>query len=234
MNINVSSLSSQISSAIFSKLDTNNQGYIDKSQLASALGNSDSSTDSSSTDATFTALDTDNDGKITKSEMTKGIENLLIKLDSSSSTQAKGGMPPPPPGGMPPPPPPNDSDSSSSDSSTSDSTSTTSSTSTSKTDTGLSKDQMTEMASSTKDAKLSSLLTDVSNNFDAADTNKDGKVTRDEAMAYEESKKSSSNASKSTTSSSSSNEVAMKKIAELVAAYGLNSSDNSSSLSYSA
>lgn len=216
MNVNVSSLSSQISSAIFSKLGANNQGYIDKSQLATALGSSDSSTDASSTDATFTALDTDSDGKITKSEMTKGIESLLSKLEGSSSTQAKEGMPPPPPGGMPPPPPPNDDDSTS-------------------TDTGLTKEQMTEMASSTNDKKLSSLLSDVANNFDAADTDKNGKVTRDEAMAYEESKKSSGSTSDaSSTKSANSQDVALKKIAELVAAYGLSDTDNNSSISYSA
>ena len=209
MTTSISSLSSQIASSLFSKIDTKNQGYIDKAELSST------SSDSSNSDAddAFNALDSDSDGKVTKSELTKGIENLLSNLSSSSvNGQANGGRPPPPDG-----PPPNGSGDES--------------------DSGMTKDQMTKMASETKDSKLSSMLKDVSSNFDSADTNKDGKVSREEAMAYEKSKENSSsdsNSSSATTASNSSgNEVAIKKIAELLAKYASDSTTASTASSSS-
>ena len=99
------------------------------------------------------------------------------------------------------------------------------------------------MATETKDRKLSSMLKDVSSNFDAADTNKDGKVSREEAMAYEKLKSDSASnnatSASSTSSASSSGDAAMKKIAELVAKYAsesatLTTSTSSSSVSVSA
>ncbi len=199
-SISLSSISSQISSSIFSKIDTNNQGYIDKTQFSSISDDSDSS----SSDEAFTALDSDNDGKLTKSELSKGIENLLSSLNSSAvQGQANGSRPPPPPDGGQPPPKPEDGDSDS--------------------DSGLTKDQMTKMASETKDSNLSGLLSKVAQNFDAADTNKDGKVTQQEAMAYAKSQESSSSSTSTSTSSSSSStstsDAASKKVAELLTKY---------------
>jgi len=209
MTTSISSLSSQIASSLFSKIDTKNQGYIDKAELSST------SSDSSNSDAddAFNALDSDSDGKVTKSELTKGIENLLSSLSSSSVNGQENGSRPAPPDG----PPPNGNGDES--------------------DSGMTKDQMTKMASETKDSKLSSMLKDVSSNFDSADTNKDGKVSREEAMAYEKSKENSSsdsNSSSATTASNSSgNEVAMKKIAELLAKYASDSTTASTASSSS-
>jgi Ca2+-binding EF-hand superfamily protein len=201
-SISLSSISSQISSSIFSKIDTNNQGYIDKTQFSSISDDSDSS----SSDEAFAALDSDSDGKLTKSELSKGIENLLSSLNSSAvQGQANGSRPPPPPDGGQPPPKPEDEDGDSDS------------------DSGLTKDQMTKMASETKDSNLSGLLSKVSQNFDAADTNKDGKVTQQEAMAYAKSQDSSSSSTSTSTSSTSSStstsDVASKKVAELLAKY---------------
>jgi Ca2+-binding EF-hand superfamily protein len=207
MTINISSLGSQIASAVFSKIDTKNQGYIDKSELNAAFGSISSDNDES--DNLFSALDTDGDGKITKSEMTQGMENLLSQLNSSSTQMQSNDFRSPPPDGNRPPPPPDGEQ-----------------------DAGLSKDQMVEMASSTNDTKLASLLNDVANNFDAADTNKDGKVTRQEAMAYEKSKGTES--TNSTSTSNTDSDAVMKKIAQLLITYGFDSSSQTSTVSASA
>lgn len=209
-SISLSSISSQISSNIFSKLDTSNQGYIDATTLSSALSGS---SDSEVSDL-VSSMDSDGDSKITQSELSKGVENLFNQLQSASN-QAGGaqGMPPPPPGGqggMPPPPPPGGEGE----------------------DQGLTKDQMDEMASSTDDSKLKELLNTVSSNFDEADTDGDGKVTRDEAMAYQQSQNGDSSSSTSASSSTSSN--ALEQIAKLIKSYGLDGSSTSSSVSVAA
>ncbi|AEJ00463.1 EF hand repeat-containing protein [Nitrosomonas sp. Is79A3] len=85
---------------LFSKLDTTNKGYLEKSDLQSALSQSPGSGSSSGTssspnvDEIFKKLDNNGDGKLTKSEMTSGM---------SSTAQASKGGGTPPPGGMPPP-----------------------------------------------------------------------------------------------------------------------------------
>lgn len=85
---------------LFSKLDTTNKGYLEKSDLQSALSQSPGSGSSSGTssspnvDEIFKKLDNNGDGKLTKSEMTSGM---------SSTAQAGKGGGTPPPGGMPPP-----------------------------------------------------------------------------------------------------------------------------------
>ncbi len=85
---------------LFSKLDTTNKGYLEKSDLQSALSQSPGSGSSSGTssspnvDEIFKKLDSNADGKLTKSEMTSSM--------SSTTKVGKGGGAPPP-GGMPPP-----------------------------------------------------------------------------------------------------------------------------------
>ncbi|MDO9311506.1 MAG: EF-hand domain-containing protein [Nitrosomonas sp.] len=81
---------------LFSKLDTTNKGYLEKSDLQSALSQSPGSGSSSGTssspnvDEIFKKLDNNGDGKLTKSEMTSGM---------SSTAQASKGGGTPPPGG---------------------------------------------------------------------------------------------------------------------------------------
>jgi Ca2+-binding EF-hand superfamily protein len=217
----ISSVStSQIASSLFSKLDTKSQGYIEKTDLESAFSSISSDASSSNVDDLFSALDSDSDGKITKDEMTSGIDNLLSGLNSQfDSMRMQGGMGGSGgPQGMPPPPPKGGEG---------------------KEDTGLTKDEMTSIASSTDDSKLSSLMTDISENFEAADTNQDGKVTMQEAMAYKESTEknnpasSDSTQSSSTSSSNSAMSQITRQIQQLISAYGLNDS-NTSSMSYSA
>ncbi len=101
---------------LFSKLDASSQGYIQKSDLQSAL-NSISSDASSNASDLFSQLDADGDNKVTKQEFTDGLKNLASQFDSAAMDQYRsdsaqrgdmGGMPPPPP------PPPNESSSTSS------------------------------------------------------------------------------------------------------------------------
>lgn len=84
---------------MFSKLDTTSKGYLDKSDLQSALsqstgaGNSNgagSTSSSPNVDEIFQKLDSNGDGKLTKSEMASG-------MSGTAKAGKGGGMPPPPP-----------------------------------------------------------------------------------------------------------------------------------------
>jgi len=204
----ISSVSSQITNNIFSKIDSKNQGYIEKSDLASALGKSDSENES-----LFNSIDTDNDGQITKSEMTTKIENLLGQLNSNSSSNR---MPPPggamqSMGGMPPPPPPPSNEE----------------------DEGVTLEQASEIASTTDDEMLSSIMSEISENFEVADADGDGKVTREEGMAFhEENKKTSSTDSSNTDSiqANITNDGLQQLLAKLIEAYGIDTGEDSSSI----
>ncbi|WP_374496529.1 EF-hand domain-containing protein, partial [Vogesella indigofera] len=88
----------QMASEIFSKLDTDNQGYLEASDFGS--DNED----------LFSALDSDSDGKVSKSELSTRLKQLAEELDSQFNAMRSQGM-----GGMmmaggqpglPPPPPP--------------------------------------------------------------------------------------------------------------------------------
>lgn len=171
---------------LFSKLDTKGQGYIEKSDLQSALdsisgtSSANGTSSSSNVDDLFSQLDGDSDGKVTKSEMESAMQKLSDTLDSQAmqSRMQMGGMGGPGgANGMPPPPPPGD-------------------------DKGLTKDQLTQMSSevSSTDSKRASFMSDVASNFDKADTDGDGKVSFKEAMAYEQSKRTESSDTSSTTS----------------------------------
>lgn len=94
----------KIADAIFSRLDTKNQGYIDKAGLQDALAAAgDGSADTSADDA-MKALDGDSDGKVTKSELTEAMTKLSDQLNAQfdASRVGRGGGP----GGMPPKGPP--------------------------------------------------------------------------------------------------------------------------------
>jgi hypothetical protein len=97
-----SSNSSSISNwadSIYSKLDTKNQGYIEKTDLQDALskvsGNGGDSGQSVNVDDTFSALDGDSDGKVTKSELTEAMTKLSDQLNAQfdASRIGRGGPP---------------------------------------------------------------------------------------------------------------------------------------------
>lgn len=178
----VSSISSSVSSwasTLFSQLDTSKKGYISESDLSSAFSalGSGSSDSANSASKLFGTLDSNNDGKVTQDELANTLQNLSDQLNSQydasrMASAMSGAMPPPPP-------PPGDN---------------------SGEDAGLTKDQLSSIASTTTDSNLASLMNNVASNFSAADTNGDGKVSSAEAMAYQQ---STSSSAASTTSSAS-------------------------------
>ena len=204
---------SQMASTLFSRLDTKKQGYIEQSDLASAfsqIGNQ--SGDSTSVEDIFAALDGDSDGKVTESELSTVLTKLQEELDSQFNQMRMQGMGgqggPQGMAGMPPPPPPGD-------------------------DAGFTEEELTEQlaAADGTDSARSSLISKVLENFEAADTDSDGKVSFQEAMAYEQSTQSttSSDAASSKTADNGDAEI-MKKIMQLMHAYGSGQEDSGSSL----
>ena len=108
-------------------------------------------------------------------------------------------------GGMPPPPPPGD-------------------------DAGFTKDELTSQIESadSSDTQRTELLNKIVENFEAADSDGDGKVSFKEAMAYDESTKTattdssstSGSTSNTTTAASNNDDQIMFKIMQLMHAYG--------------
>lgn len=134
------------------------------------------------------------------------IDELTSSIESilgQQGTMAAGG---------PPPPPPSSSDSGE--------------------DTGYTQEELSAMSLSTSstDSKLSSLFDTLSNNFDDADGNGDGKVTSKEAMAYQE---ATSEASIGTNQQK--DDTMMKNLlAQIISSYSTQSSAQASTLSLSA
>ncbi|MFZ2972044.1 MAG: EF-hand domain-containing protein [Ferribacterium limneticum] len=188
---------SQMASMLFSKLDTKSQGYLEKSDLAAAFSqittNASQSTSSTSAEDVFTALDSNSDGKVTKDEFA----TVLAKLQESVSSQFGGPMQGP--GGMPPPPPADDA--------------------------GLTKEELTSQLESvdSSDTKRTELINKIVENFEAADTDSDGKVSFKEAMAYDKSTESTSasdtGTATATTTANNSDAELMMKIMQLMHAY---------------
>lgn len=210
----VSSISSTASiSQLFAKLDSKSQGYIEKSDLLSAFSQiNSSSSDSSEIDDVFAALDSDSDGKVTESEFSTTLTKLQEELDSQlnemrmngfGGNQGSSGM-----ASMPPPPPPQD-------------------------DSGFTKEELTSQLDEigSTDSERTSFISNIVSNFEAADADGDGKVTFAEAQSYNSDSSSTSTTSESTTSSTSnttaSNSEAeiMKKILQLMHAYGSSDQD---------
>jgi Ca2+-binding EF-hand superfamily protein len=217
----VSALNSSTSiSQLFAKLDTRSQGYLEKSDLVSAFSKIAADSSSSTAEDVFAALDSDSDGKVTESEFSTTLTKLQEELDSQFNQmrlQGHGGHGPQGMGGMPPPPPPQN-------------------------DAGFTKEelssQLEEIGSS--DSERTSFISNVVNNFEAADADGDGKVTFAEAQAYNSASESNSETASSTSASSANSDAqVMFKIMQLMHAYGSfndNSSDSalSSLLSVSA
>jgi len=189
----------RMASNVFSKLDTKGQGFIEESDLQSALSQlssaSASSTESDSA-ALFKALDGDSDGKVTESEFSSSMQKLADALDNQAFGSRMAGA-------MPPPPPPQGDDA------------------------GFTQDelnsQLEEIGST--DSARSELISKVAENFEAADTNGDGKVSAPEAMAYERESRTSASSSTSTSADSSTSSTAsegalMHRLMELMRAYG--------------
>jgi len=189
---------SQMASQLFSRLDTKSQGYIEKSDLASAFSQISTQTESStSVDDVFTALDSDSDGKVTKDEFASVLAQLQEQMDSQRMQGAHGG--PQGADGMPPPPPPGDA-------------------------AGFTQEELTSQLESadSSDTQRTDLLAKIVDNFEGADSDGDGKVSFKEATAYDESTKTATTAtdSNSATSASNRDDQIMFKIMQLMHAYG--------------
>lgn len=257
---------SKMAEDLFSKLDTKGQGYIEKSDLETALGSvsqSGGSSSSSVADEMFAKLDGDGDGKVTKEEMSATIQKIAAELDGPAPrARMQGGMPPPPPSGGAHGAGSTDSTASSSESSdpadaNGDGTVTieeslayeasqassgadTASSATSDAeaelmqmaaggmpppkdggpnDQGFTKDQLTSMVQElgSKDSERAKVMSDIADNFDAADTDGDGKVNASEARTFEESKNAPGTGASS--SASSADAQFMKQMMQLLHAY---------------
>lgn len=198
---------SQMASQLFSRIDTKNQGYIEKSDLASAFSQiSEKGQSDSTVDDVFSTLDSNSDGKVTKDEFSSVLAQLQEQMTSRRMQNAGGGGQQGGPqgvGGMPPPPPRGEGPT-------------------------LSKDELVSQLASDdgSDAERTSLMTTIVNNFDAADTDGDGKVSFKEATAYDQSTKTDASSSASSTNTANSEAQVMMKIMQLVHAYGQDQSQS--------
>lgn len=228
---------SQMASKLFSKLDTKGQGYIEESDLQSAFSQvfsaTGSSTASSEASSLFSALDSDSNGQVTESEFSSSVQKLAEALDNQAfGSRMAGGMGGAggmgSMGGMPPPPPPQEDDG------------------------GFTKDELSSQLEEigSTDSERSSLISSVVDNFEAADANGDGKVSRAEAMAYQQSSSASTSSATSTSASTSSSASGsstdklsttahsdarmMHRLMELMRAYGTEADSAGSSVAVSA
>lgn len=211
----------KMAESLFSKLDLSGKGYIEKGELESALNQIAGSgsagagaKNGASADEIFQKLDGNSDGKITKNEMASGIETLAASLNSQfnqmrmdgSLNGGQGGMPPP--GGMPPGGGPD-----------------------------LTKAQLTSLSSTlaSTDSQRASQMSNIAQNFEAADANSDGKVSFQEAQTYDQTHQNTASSSNGEVKNASSNSDAriLKQMFDLLQAYG-NSNSSSSGSSVSA
>ena len=194
--------SAKMAEDLFSKLDSTGKGYIEESDLTSALSSLGSTDGTASASEIFSQLDGDSDGKVTETELSSSLEKLAQSLDNQfNQMRMQGAMPPPPPD------------------------------ETQSSDAGFTKDELSSQLSEIRstDSARSSLISKVVENFDAADTNEDGKVSLQEAQAYDQSsqstasKSSSSNTTTSGTASTTSEKSdaqVFRQLMDLLRTYG--------------
>lgn len=203
-------------SDLFSKLDSSSKGYLDASDFSKALQSVQQTTSDSQSSEWFSQLDADADGKLNSDEFSTGVSEQLY---NARGMMGAGGPPPGGMNGMPPPPPQEEEDS------------------------GKTVDELTEMLDKVKgrDSQLATDLQSIIDQFDQADADQDGKVTRDEAMAFNESQKTSSSdasdSSVSTNSLSTSQMQLQHTLMQLMKSYGAtaaNAATGSTSLSMTA
>jgi Ca2+-binding EF-hand superfamily protein len=152
----------QLAEDLFSQLDTSNKGYLEKSDFTSAFDTVDSTSASSGVSVDDVFSALDTDAD---GKVTQDeMTSSLKKLAEELDSQFNAMRM----GGMPPPPPPEASDD------------------------GLSEDELTSIAESTTDSALAEAINNLVSNFDSADTDGDGKISVQEAMAYQASQDTSS------------------------------------------
>ncbi len=179
---------SEMAEDLFSSIDTSGKGYIEQTDLESAMSNLGDTSNMMSSDEMFSLLDSDGDGKVTQQEMTSSFEDIAAEM----RVRTQGGMPPPPP----------------------------------EEDEGLAQDQLSEMSESSEDSFMTDLFSQLADNFDEADSDGDGKVTREEAMNFQQN--SENYVASEQTASQSVDAQLMRTISELMRTYMNNDSDGTS------
>ena len=145
---------------LFSKLDTSGKGYIEQSDLQTALQSVPASGGASAEDV-FASLDGDSDGKVTQQEMSDSIKKLSDALDNQfQNMRMSGAM-----AGMG------------------------SGIQRGGDDAGLSQEDLTSQLASigNADSNRADMLSSLLDNFDQVDTDSNGKVSFDETRAYKQS-----------------------------------------------
>jgi Ca2+-binding EF-hand superfamily protein len=200
---------------LFDQLDTSGQGYLQKTDFESAFGSTSSA--SSDVEALFSQLDGDSDGKVTKQEFSDALTQLAEQLDQQfQSSRMHGAMQMGGMGGMgrmpPPPPPPGDA--------------------------GFTKDELSSQLEEigTTDSERSNLISSIVENFEAADTDGDGKVSFKEAMTFDQSTRTAETAGTTSASTGKSDtepseSEVMMQILKLLQTYLADDRDRQSSLS---
>lgn len=187
---------SDLAEQLFSSLDTTGQGYISESDLTSALS-STSGASSSSSSGDAKALFSAMDSNNDGKVTESELKTTLQTVADQIDSQFNALRMQ---AGMASAPPANDE--------------------------GFTKDELTsqldEIGSS--DSKRSTFISNVVNNFDEADTNEDGKVSFQEAMAYNQSLESNSNSTSGAASSNGLNASLVQQVMDLVRTYATNES----------
>ncbi|MET3137578.1 Ca2+-binding EF-hand superfamily protein [Undibacterium sp. GrIS 1.2] len=209
----------QIADDVFSKLDTNNQGYLSEADLQSAFSKLSSS--SSSTSATtssnattasgssssstteisdlFKKLDSDSDGKVTKQEFSSGLQKLSDELESQFNARRTSGAGASNVSNQAPPPPPTQSAGSGQAQSA---------------DSG-------EQSGGGGGAASATASSSATKTYDPADTNEDGTVSTKESLAYAEKLLAAAEAKLNETSSSATSGTSSSGTANTTSATGV-------------
>jgi len=156
----------EVAAKVFEQLDVAGKGYFDSDDLTAAL---ESGGDSTSAQSLFGTMDADSDGKVTEKELATLLQKVTDQFEDSFAAARVGQAI----GSRPPPPPPGGGG-----------------------DKGMTAEELgavAEDAEASGSAQASELAALVES-FDEADTDGDGKVSFQEAMAFRKSSESASSA----------------------------------------
>ncbi|WP_168735140.1 EF-hand domain-containing protein [Pseudothauera rhizosphaerae] len=164
--------------------------YLQNSRSSAATGTyADETAQTDAASELYATLDSDGDGSVSEQEFSDALSSVLAQLNGqlgSGPAQGPGGA-----GGMPPPPPPQAGE-----------------------DSGFTLDELTAQLEETgdTDSARAGLLSSVIENFDTADSDGDGKVTFEEAIALQESLSGSTSGTGAATAATGSGTVEQEQV----------------------